>query len=74
MGRRVKIDYSTVLTLFPEARLIPYLPRKKKKVMKKKISDLVVEILRERIVTDDYLTECFSKLKEFKKVGSLEKK
>jgi len=56
MSRRVKIDYTTILTLFPEARFIPYLPRKKKKAMKKKISDLVVEILRERIATDDYLT------------------
>jgi hypothetical protein len=28
----------------------------------------------EIITTDDYLTECFSKLKEFKKVDTLEKK
>ena len=51
MSKRVKIDLHTVCTLFPEAILIPHLPRKKKKAMKKKISGLIIEILKEKVET-----------------------
>lgn len=46
MSRKVKIDLSLVVDLFPEAALIPLLPRKKKKALKKKISNLIVELIK----------------------------
>lgn len=56
MSRRVKIDYTTILSLFPEANRIPYLPRKKKKALKKKISRLVVDLIKERIEEDEKIS------------------
>lgn len=56
MSRKIKIDLTTILTLFPEAIKIYYLPRKKKKELKKNISKSIIDILREVAVktTDDY--------------------
>jgi len=45
MSKKVKINLDIVETIFPEAGLIPFLPRKKKKALKKKISKQLVQFM-----------------------------
>ena len=53
---KVKVDLKLhqISSMFPEARLIPYLPRKKKKALKKKISETIVFIL-DRVSREELL-------------------
>jgi len=45
MANKIKVELDVVAIIFPEARKIPDLPRKKKKALKKKISKQLVSML-----------------------------
>ena len=45
MSTRIKLDFDVIATIFPEARKILILPRKKKKALKKKIGEQLVLML-----------------------------
>ena len=47
MATKIKVELDIVAMIFPEANKIPFLPRKKKKALKKKISKQLVSMLEE---------------------------
>jgi len=47
---KIDIDYDTFKDLVPGAHLIPYLPRKKKKEMKKKVSIAILNIVENNML------------------------
>jgi hypothetical protein len=74
---KIKIDLSLITEIFPEASKIPFLPRKRKKALKKKISKQLISLLEtdareiiERVnLLNEELIEDFSSLKsEIKRI------
>jgi hypothetical protein len=51
---KVRIDIVSILGAFPEAIAITYLPRKKKKALKKKIEKRIIQILEESIKQEEF--------------------
>lgn len=49
---KVNIDLDIISTIIPEAVSIPVLPRKKKKALKKKISQNIVSVVEKKILND----------------------
>jgi uncharacterized small protein (DUF1192 family) len=45
MATKIKVDIGLIAKIFPEANKIPFLPRKKKKALKKKISKQLISLL-----------------------------
>ena len=45
MATKIKVDIDLIAKIFPEANKIPFLPRKKKKALKKKISKQLISLL-----------------------------
>lgn len=43
--RKIRLELDSIAGAFPEAALIPHLPRKKKKALKKKISKMLITLL-----------------------------
>jgi hypothetical protein len=50
--KRIKVDADLLAGVFPEVHILPFLPRKKKKELKKKISETIVFIIKEGIMKD----------------------
>ena len=57
MKVKVKLDFGVVCHLIPEAEVYPDLPRKKKKKLKKYISDKIVNIATDAVLRNKYLQE-----------------
>lgn len=53
---KVNINYDDLSYIYPDAKLISVLPRKKKKALKKKISKYLVSIIESKILNDLYET------------------
>lgn len=49
---KVNIDLDIISTIIPEVVSIPVLPRKKKKALKKKISQNIVSVVEKKILND----------------------
>ena len=45
MATKIKIELDLVANIFPEANKIPFLPRKRKKALKKKISKQLIALI-----------------------------
>lgn len=47
---KVKLHINILSLIYPEARMLPYLPRKKKKKLKKDISNKLSSLLLDEVV------------------------
>lgn len=51
---KVNINYDDLSHIYPDAKLISVLPRKKKKALKKKVSKYIVSIIESKMLNDLY--------------------
>lgn len=68
---RIKVDFYKVCGAFPEAEQIRVLPRKKKKALKKKIGQMLIDLLdyeshqiMSQLIEEKIFEETFEKVEE----------
>ena len=50
MKMKIKLGFDVVCHVIPEATVYPYLPRKRKKKMKKYITNKLIELAKEYVI------------------------